>query len=254
MNNKEDDDIEQETSEMQFEEYALKLNASDFLQADQSPKRNHKDENLPALSQELFLLVKELGPMANQENIQSPFMRCRRSWFIFIVMEVYLEKMMERLISGENRNIFRIILCTDIICLTKWRRTQERISLLCWFFRNKYVRPSFSVTFRTQLPLLDNNIVPDGFFNLHIQDWYREDKFWKTDIQYSFCLWIPWSRIMRILKRSTWMNRAMHSRCIKHGKNIRRRCIGATSILFWKKIEVLSNTIKRHHFSRKISS
>ena len=29
-NNKEDDDNEQETSEMQFEEYALKLNASDF--------------------------------------------------------------------------------------------------------------------------------------------------------------------------------------------------------------------------------
>ena len=30
LNNKEDDDTEQETSEMQFEEYAVKLNASDF--------------------------------------------------------------------------------------------------------------------------------------------------------------------------------------------------------------------------------
>ena len=30
LNNKEQDDNEQETSEMQFEEYALKLNAGDF--------------------------------------------------------------------------------------------------------------------------------------------------------------------------------------------------------------------------------
>ena len=34
-----------------------------ILQADQRPKRNHKDENLPAFPQELYLLVKEFGPM-----------------------------------------------------------------------------------------------------------------------------------------------------------------------------------------------
>ena len=33
-----------------------------ILRADQWPKRNHKDENLPSLPQELFPLGKELGP------------------------------------------------------------------------------------------------------------------------------------------------------------------------------------------------
>ena len=60
----------QETSEMQFDEYALKLNASDF-----ASRSKAKAKTLP---QELDLLVKEFGPMLNQENIQSPIMWCRR--------------------------------------------------------------------------------------------------------------------------------------------------------------------------------
>ena len=50
-----------------------------ILQADQNQKQNHKDEILPAHPQELYLLVKELGPMLNHENIQSPIMKCQRN-------------------------------------------------------------------------------------------------------------------------------------------------------------------------------
>ena len=67
-----------------------------ILHVDQRPKQNHTDENLPAHPQELYLLGKELGPMLNQENIQSPIMKCRRNWFVFFVMEVYLETTMAR--------------------------------------------------------------------------------------------------------------------------------------------------------------
>ena len=49
------------------------------LHADQRPKKNHKDENLPAHPHKPYLLVKEFGPMLNQENIQSPIMKCRRN-------------------------------------------------------------------------------------------------------------------------------------------------------------------------------
>ena len=69
---------EQETAEMQFEEHALILNADDFTSRSKA-KQNHKDEILPAPPQELYLLVKELGPMLNHENIQSPIMKCRRN-------------------------------------------------------------------------------------------------------------------------------------------------------------------------------
>ena len=71
-------DNEQETSEVQFEEYALRLNASDFASRSKA-KQNHKDENLPALPEEPYLLEKEIGPMLNQENIRSPIIKCRRN-------------------------------------------------------------------------------------------------------------------------------------------------------------------------------
>ena len=100
LNNKEHDDNEQETSEMQFEDCAFKLNASD-LEADQRPKQSHKNAILPAHPQELYLLGKELGLILNHKNIRSPIIQCRRNWSIFFVMVVYLEKMMERLNSGE---------------------------------------------------------------------------------------------------------------------------------------------------------
>ena len=63
-----------------------------------------------------------------------------------------------------------------------------------------------------------------------IRDWYLEVKIWATNRQYSSRLWIPWTETIRILIRSTWMNRVMHNTCIKHGTNIRIRYIGSTSI------------------------
>ena len=50
-----------------------------ILHADQRLKQNHKEENLPALPQEQFLLGRELGLMLNQGNILSPIMKCRRN-------------------------------------------------------------------------------------------------------------------------------------------------------------------------------
>ena len=49
------------------------------LHTDQRPKQNHKDKNLPTHPQEIYLLVEELGPMLNQENIRSQIVQCRRN-------------------------------------------------------------------------------------------------------------------------------------------------------------------------------
>ena len=66
-----------------------------------------------------------------------------------------------------------------------------------------------------------------------IRDWYLERKTWTTDRQYSFCMWILWTKNTRILERSTWMHRVLHNTCTKHGRNIKIRCIGSTSTLLW---------------------
>ena len=68
-----------------------------------------------------------------------------------------------------------------------------------------------------------------------IQDWYGEDKIWATDRQYSFCLWISWTKNTRILIRSTWMHHVLHNTCTTHGRNIKIRCIGSTPTLLWRK-------------------
>ena len=69
---------EQETSEMQFEEYALKLNAGDFasrLKAKTKPQKR----DFASSSQEPYLLGRELGLMSNQENNRYPIIQCRRN-------------------------------------------------------------------------------------------------------------------------------------------------------------------------------
>ena len=151
----EDDDNEQETSEMKSEEFALKTNAL-VLRADQRPKQNHKDEILPALPERPYLLGKEFGPMLNQENIQSRIMKCRRNQFIFFVMEVYIEKTMERLNSGESKTIWGTV---SLLSSLVWRqveeykgrrRKQQQISVLYWFFRRNSLSPSSSRSFWTQ--------------------------------------------------------------------------------------------------------
>ena len=68
-----------------------------------------------------------------------------------------------------------------------------------------------------------------------IQGWYREVKIWAIDSQYSFCLWIQWTRTIRILMRSSWMHCVMHKTCMNYDWFIRTQYIGSTSILLWRK-------------------
>ena len=109
--------------------------------------------------------------------------------------------------------------------------------------------------------LQDNVVIPDGFFkyiyhvgcaiNLHLiinsglipggQNLSHQ-----TDSILSV-LWILWIKNTKILTRSTWEHRVLHSTCTKHGRNITIRCIGATSHLLkrkdWKFYQTRSNTV-----------
>ena len=75
LSNKEDNDNEQETSETQFEDFALKTNV--LLRADQRLKQNHKDVLLPAHLQELCLFVKDCGLILHQELLRISLSQCQ---------------------------------------------------------------------------------------------------------------------------------------------------------------------------------
>ena len=104
-----------------------------ILLADQRPKQNHKEENLPAFPQEQFLLERELGLMLNQGNILSPIMKYRRKWCIcFVIHNMCIEKKMEQFNSGELKKIFRNISHTLLIGLKAsgkhaWQEEEEEI-------------------------------------------------------------------------------------------------------------------------------
>ena len=242
-----------------------------ILRADQKPERNHKDVLLPAHPQKLYLLEKELGPILNHKIIRSPIIQCRRNWFIFFVMGVYLEKTMERLNSGAQKTILRNISCIVIIGLTtsgraSWQEEegtrkcfsvvlilqekfftselfkviQDAILLILHYRTMSWFRTISSSTFVT----LD---VQSIYIPSSIQDWYREVKIWATDRQYSFYIWILWTNKTRILRRSTWKHRVLHGTCTQHGRNIKTLCIGSTSNLLkrkrWKFYQTRSNAI-----------
>ena len=159
LNNKEQDDTEQETSEVQFEEYALKLNTSDFAcrsKAKAKPQRREPASSsiktIPIgtriwtdvepgensisnyeLSKKLITLLRH-GSLLREDDGAIESCRIKdhlQSHFVFFfVMVMYLEKMMERLNSGESKTIFRNTSCIVIIGLTTsgrraWQEEEE---------------------------------------------------------------------------------------------------------------------------------
>ena len=102
-----------------------------ILHAAQRPKQNHKEENLPALPQEQFLLGRGLGLILNQGNVLSPIMKYRKKWYIFFVIHnMCIENKMEQFISGESKKIFRISFHTLLIGLPAsgkyaWQEEEE---------------------------------------------------------------------------------------------------------------------------------
>ena len=72
---------EQEISEVQLEECALKTNVLAFASRSKAKAKPQKRDSAGSSTRTIpiYLLEKELGPMLNQENIQSPIMKCRRN-------------------------------------------------------------------------------------------------------------------------------------------------------------------------------
>ena len=70
--------IEQEISEVQFGEYALRLNAGDFASRSKAKAKPQRRDSASS-SKTTIPIGERLGPMLNQKNIQSPIMKCRRN-------------------------------------------------------------------------------------------------------------------------------------------------------------------------------
>ena len=245
------------------------------LQADQRPKQNHKDAILPAHSQELYLLVREAGPILNHKNIRSPIIQCRRNWSIFFVMEVYLETMMERSNSGEWKIIFRVILCILNIGLMKSGRAQ---------WQEEDTRKDFSIVLILQEHFCTSElfkVIQDAILLIHhrtmswfrtvssstfitsdvqsisspssIQGWYREDTIWATNRSILSACGSHGQRT-----QGSWHDRLGNTAsCTVHAQSMEdtsKHVLARHQSCSKERIEVPSDAIERHHSSRNTPS
>ena len=95
-----------------------------LLRADQRLKKDHEDVLLPAHLEELYLSVKDLGIIFSRKLVRLSLTQRQNDWVLFFVMVIYLEKMMERLNSEDQKIIFGTILCILNIGLMKSGRAQ----------------------------------------------------------------------------------------------------------------------------------
>ena len=170
--------------------------------------------------------------------------------------------------------IFWNISFTFIIGLTKWKKSIAR-----WGGNKKryrycpdssgailYFRALQGQSGRSLIdPILqDGVIIPDNFFqyiyhvgcaiDLHsiINSGLILGGQKLSNRQTVFFLFVdPVDKTKRILTRSTWKHRVLHNPCTKHGRNIKIRWHQHCSE---ERIEVLSDTIERHHSSRNTPS
>ena len=117
----------------------------------------------------------EQEPILNHKIIRPLIIQCRRNWSIFFVMVVHLEKMMERLNSGDLKVIFGTILCILNIGLMKsgksqWQKggNKKRFQYCTDPSRQEilYLRALQGHSGRNIIDpsLQDNVLIPDDFF------------------------------------------------------------------------------------------
>ena len=241
LNNKDQDDNEQETSEMQFEEYALRLNAGDFASRSKAKTKPQKRDFASSSTRTIPIGKRtwtdiEPGtyslsdyPSVEETDQSSSSWKSPRDndgaiefWRIKDYLQDHFEfchhwsdEKWKSAMAGGGGHKKRFQYSSGTVLYLRALQGQSG--------RN-FIDPS----------LQDNVVIPDGFFkytyhvgcaiNLHsiISSGLIPGGQDLSNRQYSFT---------RVLIRSTCMHRVLHNICIWHGRNIRTRYIGSTSIL-----------------------
>ena len=193
-------------------------------------------------------------------------------------MEVYTEKTMERLNSGESKTIFRNISCIVIIGLTKsgrkaWQEEEETRKntsiVLIHSGTILYLRALQGHSGRSLIDptLQDNVIIPDGFFqyiyhvgcaiNLHsiINSGLIPGGQNLSNRQTVFFLPVdPMDKNHKDPDTIDLEAPRLAQYMQMHGRNIKYGVLGRHQPCSEERIEVLSNTIERYHSSRNTPS
>ena len=174
LSNKEDDDNEQETSEMKFEEFALKTNVL-ALRADQRLKQTHEDVLLLINMNCTYrwkildwywarnLFVYRLPSVKTIEYSSSSWWSTSRRRWSYWILEI-------KRLSSERIWVLSTLVWWNVEeSNVRRRRQEEKISILYWSIRTRNsLSPSSSRSFRTQFhwsfTTRQHVLIPNNFF------------------------------------------------------------------------------------------
>ena len=226
--------------------------------ADQRLKQNHKDVFLPAHPQKLYLSWKEFGLVFEPQDYPSTdhsvskklinllrhgcLLREDDGAIEFWRIQDYLkdhfvfchrwsdEKLKSSMAGGGHKKYFSCVLIL-----------QEQF-LYFRVLQGHSGRSLIDPTLQTMSLVRatsSNALVMSHGQPIHIpssiRDWYLEVNFWATDRLYSFCLWIPCTKTIRILDTID-LNAPRHAQYMhKAQKKHLNTVYWSTSILLWRK-------------------
>ena len=256
---------EQETSEVQLEEYTLKLNASDVAcrsKAKAKPQRRESASSstrtIPIggrtwidvepgkysfsdfeVSKKVMYLLRHSQQVHRQEDGAVHFWRIKENLQkYFLYCPHWSDSKWKACMTGGGGNKNRFQYCGHSGRNLIDPSLQDNVIIQSNFFQYIY-HVGCAINLHS---IISSGSIPGGQ-NLS----NRQTVF--------FCLWIPWTKTTRILTRSTWKHRVMHNTCIKHGRNIKTQFfLGRHQSCYEERIEDLSDSIERDHSSRNTSS
>ena len=270
---------EQEIPEVRLEECALKLDAKDFAYRSKAKAKLQRRElagssprTIPTgkrfwtdvepgeyslsdydISKKLIHLLRHGNQVHREDDGAVQFWRIKEN-----LQNISRIVLIGLIASGRKawqeeeetrRDTSTVLILLEWSCISELFKVIQDAILLILLYRTVLL---FRATSSSTFIMSD---VQSIYIPSSIRDWYLEVKFWTTDRQCSFCLWIRWTKIRRILIRSTWMHRVMHNTCIKAWKKHQTAVYWVDINLALKKgFEVLSDTIERYYPSRNTPS
>ena len=211
-------DNEQETSEMQFEEYALKLNAGYFASRSKAKAKPTKTRFCQLIHKNYTcwwknldwdwttrIVALRLSSVEETDPSSSSWKPTSRQWWsdwilenkrsssesFFLVLSslVWRSERAAWQEEEDKRKDFSIVLILqEQFCTSELSKViQDAVSLILYCRTMSLFRATSSSTFI--ISDVQSIYIPSS-----IQDWYREVKIRPTDRRYSFCLWIPWTK------------------------------------------------------------
>ena len=214
LNNKDQDDNEQETSEMQFEDYTLRLNASDFASRSKAKANSQRRESASSSTITIPIGERTWTDSEPQKYSLSDYPVSKK--LINLLRHGSLPREDDGAIEFlENKRLSSGSFCvfSTLVWWTveeqhgKRRRKQEKISVLYWSIRSNSVLPSSPRSFETQSywSFITGQCRDSGrFLQVHLSRWMcdqftfhhqfridtRRTKFeQKTDSILSACGW-----------------------------------------------------------------